>query len=43
MEFKHLIFQAWKFMELNYQSLKAMEILVLFDGLVTADNKAWTM
>ena len=38
-QFKNFIFKAWKFMEFNCQSLKIMEIIVLFGRLVTADDK----
>ena len=34
MEFKHFIFQAWKVMELNCQSLKVMETFCLIDSLL---------
>ena len=44
MEFKNLIFLAWKGMELNCRSMEVMEnYQILFGSLVTADDKARTM
>ena len=42
-EFKHFIFQAWKFMKFYSRSLKVMANESLFDRLVSADDRAKTM